>query len=218
MRATASVPAPGAARVTRRTVRVGHAGWARAGVARQRRGQGCRQGGAEEGAPRRRRSGRGRGERKRRSRSHVVLLRRWMAGGTIGSAQAAWWGARDGGRCRGGRRPRALRRGGSASRGRASAPVARAAPGCALRSARVGAQPVAQGLAARRQAQRAGAPVLGIDPPLDVAGGGEAVDEVMGAHRIDPQPHRQAALVDAPACPPARRAWRTRPASARPAR
>ena len=65
-----------------------------------------------------------------------------------------------------------------------------------LRGASVGAQPVAQGLAARRQAQRAGAPVLWIYPPLDIAGGGEAMDEVMGAHRIDAQPGRQAALVD----------------------
>ena len=46
-----------------------------------------------------------------------------------------------------------------------------------------------------RQSQRAGASVLRIDPPLDMARSGEAMDEVMRAHRIDPQARRQAALV-----------------------
>lgn len=65
-----------------------------------------------------------------------------------------------------------------------------------LRSASVRAQPVAQCLATRRQPQDAGTAVLRIHPALDVTGGGKAVDEVMGAHRIDAQPCREAALVN----------------------
>ena len=64
-----------------------------------------------------------------------------------------------------------------------------------LRGTRRGAQPVVQCLAARTQSQRAGASILRIDPPLDMARRGEAMDEVMRAHRIDAQPGRQAALV-----------------------
>jgi hypothetical protein len=64
-----------------------------------------------------------------------------------------------------------------------------------LRGTRRGAQAVVQRLAARAQSQRAGASVLRIDPPLDMARSGEAMDEVMRAHRIDAQAGRQAALV-----------------------
>ena len=64
-----------------------------------------------------------------------------------------------------------------------------------LRGTRRGAQAVVQCLATRAQSQRAGAPVLRIDPPLDMASSGEAMDEVMRAHRINTQAGGQAALV-----------------------
>ena len=64
-----------------------------------------------------------------------------------------------------------------------------------LRGTRRGAQAVVQRLAARAQSQRTGASVLRIDPPLDMARSGEAIDEVMRAHRINTQAGGQAALV-----------------------
>lgn len=64
-----------------------------------------------------------------------------------------------------------------------------------LRGTRRGAQAIVQRLAARGQSQRAGASVLRIDPPLDMASSGKAMDKVMRAHRIDPQAGRQTALV-----------------------
>jgi len=64
-----------------------------------------------------------------------------------------------------------------------------------LRGTRRRAQAVVQRLAARAQSQRAGASVLRIDPPLDMARSSEAMDQVMRAHRIDAQAGRQAALV-----------------------
>jgi len=64
-----------------------------------------------------------------------------------------------------------------------------------LRGTSCGAQMVVQRLAVHGQSQRAGASVLRIDPPLDMARSGKAMDKVMRAHRIDAQAGRQAALV-----------------------
>ncbi|HTG25436.1 MAG TPA: hypothetical protein VK681_35835 [Reyranella sp.] len=64
-----------------------------------------------------------------------------------------------------------------------------------LRGTGSGAQAVVQRLAACTQSQCTGAAVLWVDSPFDISCCGEAMDEVMSAHRIDTQPGRQAALI-----------------------